>query len=225
MAAQRLQAYPAYRPDSRKLTVHLDEAGTRGFSLTVDQLLKEKSFWLPELDVFVSAGDSPDFLRWLEGIRLEAAPGVLNLDGQDIRNHVRTPEITALASQLATLLAVRTRLVALQRQAARGRSLVCEGRDQGTVVFPEAECKFFLNADRVERARRRHRELQSRGQDLTLDVVLAAQDERDRRDAERALSPLKPADGAILIDSTGLSPDEVVNRMENEVRRCASLTR
>lgn len=173
----------------------------------------------------ITPADSPEFGRWLDGLKLIATPEELELDGQDIRDRVRTPEITALASQIATLGAVRHRLVELQRRAAIERSLVCEGRDQGTVVFPQAECKFFLNADRVERARRRHRELESRGQRLTLEEVLAAQDERDRRDAERALAPLRPADGAIIIDSTAMSSNAVVDRMENEVRRCASLTR
>lgn len=173
----------------------------------------------------VTLTDSPDFHRWLDTLKLVAAPGVLELDGLDIRDRVRTPEITSLASQIATIAAVRTRLVELQRRAARDRSLVCEGRDQGTVVFPQAECKFFLNADRVERARRRRGELESRGQRQTLEEVLAAQDERDSRDAERALAPLRPADGAIIIDSTAMSSDAVVDRMENEVRRCASLIR
>lgn len=173
----------------------------------------------------VAAGDTPEFANWLDGLHIDARPGILALDGEDIRDRVRTPAITALASELATLAAVRTRLVSLQRQIARGRSLVCEGRDQGTVAFPQAECKFFLNADRVERAGRRHRELVSRGQNLTLEEVLSAQDERDRRDEQRSLSPLKPAENAIVIDSTAMSPDDVVNLMEGEVRKCASSIR
>ena len=166
--------------------------------------------------------DSAQFREWLIQLHIEATPGVLRLAGEDVIPFIRTPEITALASQLAAIAPVRTLLVDLQRRAAEGRNLVCEGRDQGTVVFPNAERKFFLIANPVERARRRHRELHSRGQHLTLEEVLAAQDERDRRDSERAVSPTRPAPDATILDSTILSPEEVVARMESEVRRCAS---
>src|SRR4051794_36673757 len=93
---------------------------------------------------------------WLATLRLDVPPGVVRLDGDDISGRIRTPEITALASRLATVPAVRHFLVGLQRHVSVGRDLVCEGRDQGTVVFPHAERKFFLVADRGERARRRH---------------------------------------------------------------------
>jgi cytidylate kinase len=170
----------------------------------------------------VQPEDSPAFREWLKQLQIEATPGVLRLAGEDVIPFIRTPEITALASRLAAIAPVRILLVDLQRKAAEGRNLVCEGRDQGTVVFPNAERKFFLVADPVERARRRHRELLSRGQNLTLEEVLAAQDERDRRDSERAVSPTKPAADAVILDSTILTPEEVVARMESEVRRWVS---
>ena|SRR5438105_3303928 len=166
--------------------------------------------------------ESLGFAHWLNSLRVEATPEILRVNGLDVLPFIRTPEITALASRLATLASVRTLLVDLQRRAAVGRNLVCEGRDQGTVVFPDAECKFFLVADPTERARRRHRELHMRGQSLSLEEVLAAQDERDRRDAERDVSPMRPADDAIVLDSTNLTLDEVVGRMESEVRRCGT---
>lgn len=166
------------------------------------------------------AKDSPELRRWLASLNLIATPETLSLDGQDIRGLVRTPPITALASELAVLRPVREYLVDLQRKAAAGRSLVTEGRDQGTVVFPDAERKFFLNADRVERARRRHRELLERGVSIDLERVLVDQDERDRRDAERDLAPMRAAPDAIVLDSTGLTPEQVVDAMEREVRRC-----
>src|SRR5205085_12351833 len=108
-----------------------------------------------------------------------------------------------------------------QRASAAGRDVVCEGRDQGTVVFPDAACKFFLKADPAERARRRRGEMAARGEDVPLDRVLAAQEERDRRDAARDLGPMVPAADAVLIDSTSLTLEEVVARMEDEVRRRA----
>ena len=170
----------------------------------------------------IPAEDSPQFRDWLTNLHIEATPNAVFVSGQEISGEIRTPEISAMASRLATLAPVREVLVDLQRRAAVGRSLVTEGRDQGTIVFPDAECKFFLVADPIERARRRHKELVARGQKLTLDDVLSAQEERDRRDSERAVAPTKPAAGAIMIDSTDLSPEDVVNRIESEVRRCDS---
>jgi cytidylate kinase len=167
----------------------------------------------------IEAADSSVFRNWLSQLNIEATPSVLRLGGEDVVPNIRTPEITALASKLAALAPVRTMLVDLQRKAAIGRNLVTEGRDQGTVVFPNAERKFFLVADPVERARRRHKELLARGQNLTLEEVLAAQEERDRRDSERAVSPTKPAADAIILDSTSMTSEEVVARMESEVRR------
>jgi len=170
----------------------------------------------------IPAEDTPQFRNWLTNLHIEATPSAVFVSGQEISGEIRTPEISAIASRLATLAPVREVLVDLQRRAAVGRSLVTEGRDQGTIVFPDAECKFFLVADPIERARRRHKELVARGQKLTLDDVLSAQEERDRRDSERAVAPTKPAAGAIMIDSTDLSPEDVVNRIESEVRRCDS---
>jgi cytidylate kinase len=96
--------------------------------------------------------------------------------------------------------------------------MVCEGRDQGTVVFPDAGCKFFLVADVEQRLLRRARELQARGQAIDLDALRRAQAERDQRDSSRDLAPLKQAEDAILVDSTDLTPEQVVERMEQEVR-------
>ena len=98
--------------------------------------------------------------------------------------------------------------------------MVCEGRDQGTVAFPEAECKFFLVADSAARAERRYGEMISRGLAVTRDQVLAEQIERDHRDSSRAADPLQPADDAIVIDTSAMSADQVLNRLEEEVRRC-----
>jgi cytidylate kinase len=99
--------------------------------------------------------------------------------------------------------------------------MVCEGRDQGTVVFPEAERKFFFVAHADERARRRQREMADRGELVAWEDVLNAQQERDRRDQARDLAPMLPAADAIRVDTTTLTLDEVVNLMEREVRRCS----
>jgi cytidylate kinase len=156
----------------------------------------------------------------LPSLNIEMPPGRVRLNGADVTGLLRTAEITAASGAVADNGAVRRFLGALQRKIADGRDLVCEGRDQGTVVFPDAACKFFLSADAAERARRRHREMQARGETHELPDVLLAQEARDRRDAERDLAPMKPADDAVLLDSTSLSLTEVVDRMECVARRC-----
>ena len=100
----------------------------------------------------------------------------------------------------------------------RASDVVTEGRDQGTVVFPDAECKIFLTADEQERARRRHRDLLARGEEIPFDEVLANQRLRDQRDSSRAVGALRKADDAIEVSTDGLSPDEVVARLEAIVR-------
>jgi cytidylate kinase len=157
----------------------------------------------------------------LAGLRLEMVPGRVVLGFEDVTAAIRTPEVTAATGAAASSPAVRRHLVGLQRAFAAGRDVVTEGRDQGTIVFPDAACKFFLVADEAERARRRQAEMDARGEPVTLEQVLAAQRERDRRDAARDIAPMKPAADAVVLDSTGLTLAEVVDRMEQEVRRCS----
>jgi cytidylate kinase len=164
--------------------------------------------------------DSQALANLLANLRLEMPPGRVVLDGEDVTEVIRTPEVSASASRVATNAMVRAHLAELQRRLAAGRNMVCEGRDQGTVVFPNASCKFFLVADPAERARRRQRESAARGEALTWEDVLRAQEIRDRRDASRDLAPMVPAADAIRLDTTDLTLDEVVARLEQEVRRC-----
>lgn len=154
----------------------------------------------------------------LDSIRLDMPTGRVILNDEDITSLIRTPEVSAASSAVASNVAVRSRLVEWQRQIAAARHFVCEGRDQGTIVFPDALCKFFLFADPAERARRRHRELLERGSFMTLEAILKTQTERDERDAARDIAPMVPAEDAILLDSTHLSLAEVVEHMEREVR-------
>lgn len=155
----------------------------------------------------------------LHGLRLQMPGGRVLMNGEDVTEAIRTPEVTALARAVADCKLVRSHLSRLQRSLAEGRNLVTEGRDQGTVVFPEAECKFFLTADALARAQRRHKELESKGQHLTLEKVLADQKDRDEQDAARAIAPMVPAADAILLDSTALTADQVVSQMEQIVRQ------
>ena len=163
--------------------------------------------------------DEAGLFRLLAGVRLEMVAGRVSLDGEDVSGHIRTPEISAGSSVVAASAVVRPRLAALQRQIVAGRNFVCEGRDQGTVVFPDAACKFFLTADAEERLRRRVGDLRSRGTIVEVEKQRRDQVERDYRDSHRELAPLRPAPDAILVDSTGRTLDEVVSLMEEEVHR------
>jgi cytidylate kinase len=163
--------------------------------------------------------DQNALARLLESIRLDMPPGRVLLNGDDITTSIRTPEVTAASRAVADSPVVRKKLVEWQRQIGCGHDIVSEGRDQGTLVFPDAACKFFLFADPQERAHRRHRELNARGDTMPYNDVLAAQQERDNRDAARDIAPMVPAHDAILLDSTPLTLEQVVATMEQEVRK------
>jgi len=141
------------------------------------------------------------------------------LDGEDVSREIRTPACSELASAVSTLTAVRHALVPLQRAAAAARGGVMEGRDIGTVVFPDADLKVFLTASPEERARRRHQDLVRQGVDTDLAEVLRQLALRDQRDSTRADSPLRVAEGAVVVDSTGMLPDRIVDRLQEELRR------
>lgn len=136
------------------------------------------------------------------------------LEGRDVTDLLAEPEIGDLASRFSTLASVRIRMRELQRAAGAGGGVVMEGRDIGTAIFPDAEFKFFLDAAVEVRARRRFSELFRKGSPATFEEVLEQLKERDRRDRARALAPLRRADDAMVIDSTGLSAAEVVGVMK-----------
>jgi cytidylate kinase len=162
----------------------------------------------------------------VQGLRLEMPPdGRVVLDGVDVSAAIRTPAVSQGASRVAASPAVRRQLVHLQRQIPQGRDMVCEGRDQGTVAFPDAGCKFFLIADPEERVRRRAAQMQGRDEVVDLPALRQEQAERDARDAERDVAPMRPAEDAVILDSTNLTLDEVIARMEAEVRRRLSAGR
>jgi cytidylate kinase len=162
----------------------------------------------------------------LPGLHVEMPPGRVLLNGEDVSAAIRTPEVSQGASKVAVIATVRRFLAGEQQTAAAGRDMVCEGRDQGTFVFPDAVCKFFLVADARVRAERRAAELVEKGQRVTVDAVLADQDARDRRDAQRDLAPMRPAHDAIVLDTTHLTTDQVVEKLEQIVRarRCCPRT-
>ena len=146
------------------------------------------------------------------------------LDGRDVSAAIRTPENSLAASQDSRRPVVRAGLLELQRRLALGakRGAILEGRDIGTVVFPDADLKFFLHADPAIRARRRQEELAGKGNHKSLEAVLKEQTQRDREDSEREAAPLKAADDAVQIDSTAMPLAEVVQRLELLVRAALS---
>lgn len=137
----------------------------------------------------------------------------VSVDGRDVSQAIRTPEVTSAAAQVSRLPQVRQKLIALQRSLVRGKGVVMEGRDIGTVVFPEAPLKIFLKADVKERARRRLHQDREEGRVASLEQTAYDIGRRDQLDAERRISPLVPAPDAVEIDSTNLAADQVVERI------------
>lgn len=171
-------------------------------------------------------GVSPDDEAALEAlgreteVTLTGSPEAAHvfLDGVDVSGAIRTPAVSELSSRLAARPVVRRRLVEIQRALAGGSPVVAEGRDLGTVVFPDAEVKVFLDADLETRARRRHRELVERGLAVQLDDVRADVARRDERDRTRADSPLAVAPGAVVVDTSGLDVAAQVEEVLGVVR-------
>jgi cytidylate kinase len=137
----------------------------------------------------------------------------LQIDGTDRADEIRTPEIAAGASKVSAYRGVRQALFGVQRSLGADGGVVLEGRDIGTVVFPDAEVKLFLTASAETRAERRVNDLQERGIAAKHDEILHQIETRDRQDSERAVAPLRPADDAILLDSTHMDLDAVVARV------------
>jgi len=143
----------------------------------------------------------------------------VRVDGEDVTSAIRTPEVSQGASQVSAHPEVRAALLDLQRRLASGGGVVVEGRDTGTVVFPDAEAKFFLTATAEERARRRVAELRERGHEVDETATLREIQERDQRDASRAVAPMVAAEDAVLVDSSALDLDAVEAALLAEVRR------
>lgn len=155
-------------------------------------------------------------------IGLEPVPEGLRVlvGGDDVTAEIREPRVSEVASRLAEQPAVRERMGEIQRQVAASRSVVVEGRDTGSVVFPDAAVKIFLDASPAERARRRWRELRERGVEADLEAIRADVERRDRRDRERRLAPLVAAADSVVLDTTGLSLEEQIEKVLEVIREC-----
>ncbi|HOK62084.1 MAG: (d)CMP kinase [Tenuifilum sp.] len=141
------------------------------------------------------------------------------LNGEVVEDEIRSPQVANHVSLVAAIPAVRTRLVELQRELGKKKGIVMDGRDIGTVVFPDAELKIFMTADPIVRARRRLKELQEKGLNVTLDEVLKNIEERDYIDQNRDVAPLRKADDAVVLDNTNMTVEEQMEWVEEMVKR------
>jgi len=150
--------------------------------------------------------------------QIELSPGHIRLNGEDVTEAIRTPEVSNGASKVAVIPGVRRAMVAKQREMGERANVVMEGRDIGTVVFPDADVKIFLDANPQERVRRRLRDVRAQGENISEGQLAAEMKERDRRDSTRSDAPLAQAPDAVYLDSTPLSLDEVEETILKIVR-------
>ena len=156
------------------------------------------------------------------GIRIEFANKRVLVDGQDVTDAIRGDDVTQAVSEIADNAAVREHLVSLQREIAAAGNYVCEGRDQGTVVFPDAACKIFLTASSGERAQRRYEQMVNDGKSASFEKILNEQEARDQRDLDRPVGRLLKADDAIELISDTYTMDEIVAKIEEIAKSKAS---
>jgi cytidylate kinase/pantoate ligase/cytidylate kinase len=160
----------------------------------------------------IDVHDVEALVQFANGVQLRWDDRKIYLDGVDVSDEIRTPIVTNAIRYIADLPDVRRQLSKQQRRIAKGRNIVTEGRDQGAEVFPDAECKIFLTASSEERARRRQQQLADVGRYLPLEDILKAQDQRDAEDQDRPIGALRAADDAVIINSNGMTSDEVLQR-------------
>ena len=144
---------------------------------------------------------------------------IIYLNGEDVSTKIREKEVTAIVSQVSSIISVREELVKVQRNLAKGKNVIVEGRDIGTVVFPNADLKIYLDASEEIRAQRRYKENQEKGIDMTYEEVLENVRMRDYNDMHKKVGALKKAEDAIIIDSTNLTIEEVTDKVIEEIEK------
>jgi cytidylate kinase len=172
-----------------------------------------RALTLVALEREVPLDDAARLAALAESLAIAFRDGRVHVDDRDVSREIRTERITDATRSVADAPPVRDVMKRMQRLLAEGLDVVTEGRDQGSVVFPRAELKVFLTASPEERALRRHREEQARGVGTALEAVLAAQNRRDEGDRVREVGAMKPADDAVLVETDGLTQEEVVERL------------
>jgi len=172
-------------------------------------------FTLKMLKENVSFFDSHKIDELLENLNINIENDRFYLDGKDVSEEIRKTDVAANVSKTAAIKEVREKMVNLQREFSKSKNVILDGRDIGTVVFPEADIKIFLVADAKERAERRFKELHEKGENISLDSIYENILKRDRLDSTRENSPLKKANDAIEVDTTGKNIEEVKNIILN----------
>ncbi len=178
-----------------------------------------RAFGLKLLRSGVEIADSAKLRDMLEKTVIDFENGGVTLDGEDVSGLIRTPEISKAASACSAIPAVREKMVKAQQKMGESKSVIMDGRDICEVVFPDAEYKYFLTASAEERANRRYKELREKGSDISYEQVLADIKTRDHNDSTRAASPMRKAEDAILLDTTSMTQDEVVEFICSRVRK------
>jgi len=197
---------------SGKGTVAAGVAGALGFHY-LDSGSLYRLVALRALRTGTPLSAAPELARLAAGLDVTFRDGAIVLEGQDVTNAIRAEAVSAAASRVAVHPPVRTALYERQRAFRRPPGLVADGRDMGTVVFPDALIKVFVTASAEERARRRHKQLIAKGISITMESLLRDIQERDARDAGRAAAPLKPAGDAVILDTTDLTIEEAISRV------------
>lgn len=225
------------KPKGKRLIIAIDGPSGAGKSTLAKRLAKDLGFIyldtgamyralaLKVLRQAVDLADDSRLGRLVDetDIDLRHRAGNLEvlLDGEDVSGQIRTPVVSQMASKVSALKKVRDRMLVLQRAMGQRGSVVAEGRDIGTVIFPRAEVKIYLDASPDERARRRCRELTAAGRQADLQETLREIEERDKRDSERDIAPLCKAEDALLVDSSSVDAEQVAALVLNQIKNKA----
>ena len=218
-----------------KLIIAIDGPASSGKSTTAKELAKRLEYVYLDtgamyracgLQAFrkkISLENTHALAKMMQEIKVEIKYSLPNnivlLDGQDVSDAIREPQVGKMASDISAISLVRKGMTALQRKLGKDKGIVMDGRDIGTVVFPDADFKFFMVADLDTRAQRRYFEEKAKGSEKTFEEVKTELAQRDYNDSHRDIAPLKKANDAIIIDSTSLSIQEQVDKILNIIRK------